>query len=125
VAFLVALPYSSDEESFTYQSSGCLGSPDRAVDDVDIWVEGSDILMAHHDAVYNCCSHVVVYWEDHRPLIKLIEREDYPDSEPCRCMCNHEVSARLSNLPAGTYTVEVWDGMAERLLASSVVEVGQ
>ena len=124
VAFLLALPHSADEEHFTYQSSSCTGEPTREPGRIEIHVEGSDIVMAHHDAVYNCCARVVVYVEDKRPLIEFIEQEEYHDSEPCRCLCTYELAARLSNLPAGQYTVQVWNGAAQSLVAEETVVVG-
>ena len=50
----------------------------------------------------------------------------------CRCMCNSEISARIENLPEGTYTVNVYekglntDGslMQEKLITSEYVTIG-
>ena len=123
VAFLLALPYPPEEEPFTYQASSCLGEPTRVPDRIEIWVEGHDIYMAHQDAVYNCCAQMVVYLEDQRPLLKLIEQEAYPDSQPCRCLCTYQLSAHIANLPPGTYTVQVWNGGAGTLLAERQVTV--
>jgi hypothetical protein len=123
VAFLLALPYAEAQESFSYQSSSCTGEPTREPGRIEIHVEGADIVLAHHDAVYNCCAHVVVYLEDERPLIRFVEQEEYHDSEPCRCLCTYELGARLSNLPAGSYTVQVWNGAAQTLLAEQTVVV--
>jgi hypothetical protein len=116
VAFLLALPYSSNEESFSYDASSCLGDATRGVDRIELWAEGCDIVMSHHEALYNCCAQMTVYLEDQPPLFKLTEQEEYPDSEPCRCMCPHELGARIANLPPGTYFVQVWDSAADKLL---------
>jgi YVTN family beta-propeller protein len=123
VAYLLAVPHSAPEGSFTYQASGCLGEPARVPDRIDIWVESHDIAMAHHDAVYNCCAQMAVYLEDRRPLLKLIEQEEYPDSQPCRCLCSYELGARIANLPPGTYVVQVWNGAEGQLLAEETVTV--
>jgi YVTN family beta-propeller protein len=123
VAFLLALPAAPGEGYLTYQASSCLGEPSRARQRIDIWVEGRDIVMAHHDAVYNCCAQMVVYLEDQRPLLKLIEQEEYGVDEPCRCQCTYELAARIANLPLGKYIVQVWNGAAQQLLAEQTVAV--
>ena len=79
--------------------------------------------MAHDNAIYNCCAQMVVYLEDQRPLLKLIEAEEYPDRGPCRCICSYELGARIANLPPGTYVVQVWNRAQERLLAEKTVTV--
>ena len=123
-AFLLALPYSSSEEHFFYNVGPCKGSPTRSVGGIEIGVDGRDIWMLHQDAQYNCCAQVVVYFEDQRPLLKFIEQESYPDTPPCRCICPYDISARATNLPPGTYQVEVWNGTAQQLSAEVVVTVG-
>jgi YVTN family beta-propeller protein len=123
VAFMLALPYPPEEEPFTYQASSCLGEPTRAPERIDIWAEGHDIHMAHQDAAYNCCAQMVVYLEDSRPLLKLVEQETYPDSSPCRCLCTYQLGARMTNLPPGIYQVQVWNGAAGILLGEKEVRV--
>ncbi len=90
---------------------------------VRIGVEGDDLVMFHEDAVYNCCAVIVVELEDRRPLLKLVERETYPTGGPCRCVCTWDISARVSDLPPGTYQVEVWDGMRPELLARAEIVI--
>jgi hypothetical protein len=123
-AFLLALPYTPGEAAYTYEVSGCLGPPSRAPERIEIWVEGHDIVMAHHNAVYNCCAQMVIYLEGQRPLLKWTEQEEYPDSEPCRCLCSYELGARIANLPPGTYVVQLWNGSTEQMLAEQRVTVG-
>ncbi len=95
---------------FSYAASDCLDSPGRARgDQVEIWVEGHDIVMEHREATYNCCATMVIDLIDQRPLLQLIERETYPQGGPCDCLCPYDLSARISDLPPGTYLVEVWD----------------
>jgi len=123
VAFMLTLPCPSDEESFTYQASSCLGPPTRGPGRIDIRVEGHDIVMAHTGATYNCCAQMVVYLEDHSPLLRLTEQEEYPDSAPCRCECSYDLGARIANLSPGTYQVQVWNGTTDTLLAEQAVAV--
>ena len=105
---------------FSYESSGCLGPLKRADegDQVDIWVEGRDIVMEHRGAIYNCCATMVVDLVDQRPLLQLIERETYPQGGPCHCLCPYDLSVRIPNLPPGTYLVEVWDEGKTHLFGS-------
>jgi len=123
VAFLEALPYAPDEGAFTYQASGCLATTRGQTERIDIWVEGSDIVMAHHGAVYNCCASVVVYHENQNPLLQLVEREEYHDSEPCRCLCPYDLGARLSHLSPGAYQVQVLKGATGAVLIEETVVI--
>jgi hypothetical protein len=111
-------------EGFSYEASDCLDSSGRAEgDDVEIWVEGRDIMMKHSGAIYNCCATMVVDLIDQRPLLQLIEQETYPDSSPCYCLCPYDLSARIPDLPPGTYQVEVWDESKTHLFSSAWVTV--
>ena len=123
VAYMLGLPYPAEDEPFTYAASTCLSQPTRGPARIDIRVEGHDIVMAHDGAIYNCCAQMVIYLQDRSPLFKLVEQEEYPDSEPCRCLCPYQLGARIANLPAGTYGVQVWDGTTDTLLAEERVTV--
>jgi YVTN family beta-propeller protein len=122
VAYLLSLP-GSEEEPFTYQASTCLGQPTFGPEQINIWVEGHDIVMAHHGAIYNCCAQMVIYLEEHAPLFKLIEMEEYPDSGACFCLCPYQLGARIANLAPGTYRVQVWNGVEQKLLLEQAVDV--
>ncbi len=95
---------------FEYDVQGCLGSATTADDQVEIYVEGNDIVMHHYSAIYNCCAAIVVDLIDEHPLLKLVERETYPGGYGCFCTCPYDISARIPNLPSGNYRVEVWNG---------------
>jgi len=108
---------------FSFAASDCLGSASRANAEVKIWVEGQDIVMEHQGAIYNCCAKIVIDFLDQRPTLKLIERETYPDSSPCHCLCPYDLSARIAGLPPGIYLVEVWDESQTRLFGSAWVTI--
>ena len=111
-------------EGFSYTVSDCLGSASEARgDEVKIWVEGQDIVMEHHGAIYNCCATVVIDFLDQRPTLKLIERETYPHSAPCHCLCPYDLSARIAGLPPGDYRVEVWNAEQTHLFGSAWVTI--
>ncbi len=119
---LVLKAYS--ETNFSYETSDCLESLGKADgDQVEIWVEGRDIVMEHSGAIYNCCATMVVDLIDQRPLLQLIERETYPQSGPCYCLCPYDLSARIPDLPPDTYQVEVWDESKTHLFGSAWVTV--
>jgi hypothetical protein len=122
---IVMKGYNYPEAGFSYQVSGCLRSASRANDEVKIWVEGQDIVMEHHGAIYDCCAKVVIDFVDQRPTLKLIERETYPyyPSIPCPCICPYDLSARITGLPPGDYLVEVWDRDQTRLFGSAWVTI--
>jgi hypothetical protein len=111
--------------SFSFAISGCLGSASRANDEVKIWVEGQDIVMEHHEAIYDCCAKMVIDFVDQRPTLKLIERETYPyyPGIPCPCLCPYDLSARIAGLPPGDYLVEVWNAEQTRLFGSAWVTI--
>ncbi len=112
------------EAGFSYETSDCLASSGKADgDQVEIWVEGHDIVMEHRGATYNCCATMVVDLIDQRPLLQLIERETYPQGGPCDCLCPYDLSARIPNLPPDTYQVEVWDESKTHLFGSAWVTV--
>jgi hypothetical protein len=110
---------------FSFAVSGCLRSASRANDEVKIWVEGQDIVMEHHGAIYDCCAKMVIDFVDQRPTLKLIERETYPyyPGIPCPCICPYDLSARITGLPPGTYLVEVWNRDQTRLFGSAWVTI--
>ena len=105
---------------FSFVVSECLGSASRANAEVEIWVEGQDIVMEHHGAIYNCCAKIVIDFVDQRPLLKLIEQET---GMPCHCLCPYDLSARIMGLPPGTYLVEVWNAEQTRLFGSAWVTI--
>jgi len=110
---------------FSFAVSKCLRSASTANAEVEIWVEGQDIVMEHHGAIYNCCAKVVIDFVDQRPTLKLIERETYHyyPSIPCPCICPYDLSARITGLPPGAYLVEVWDRDQTRLFGSAWVTI--
>ena len=63
--------------------------------------------VVHTDATHNCCAEadeIVIALEVDGTTIKLTEAATV--ANPCRCLCCFDVEATLSDLDAGTYTVE-------------------
>ena len=54
---------------------------------------------------YVCCAELALAAGRDGDIIRLIETNV---GQVCRCMCGYPVTVNLTNLPAGTYTVEVW-----------------
>ncbi len=123
VAFMLALPEPETVEGFRYEVGPCHEVGAQGAGGIRIGVEGRDVWMAHDDARYNCCARVAVFLEGERPLLKFVEQETYLDTQPCRCLCNYDLTARATNLPPGTYHVEVWNGGTQELLAEAAVTV--
>ena len=71
---------------------------------VEITVRGGDIHV-EQNLSYVCCAELAIAAGQDGDVIKLIETNV---GEVCRCMCRYPVTARLADLPPGTYTVEVW-----------------
>jgi len=122
--YLPFIAQRSSGEGFQYESSECLNSSDRGESEqVEIRVEGRDVVMEHRGVVYNCCATMVIDLIDQRPRLQLVERETYSESGPCRCVCPYDLKAWIRNLPAGTYDVEVWDERRTHLLGSAQVTI--
>jgi hypothetical protein len=115
----------SYQAGFSYEVGECQETLAALTNDqVEIWVEGNDILMRHTDALYNCCAEIVVELVDRRPLFKLIEKETHPNNPPCHCLCYYEITARIEDLPPGTYRVEVWNEDETHLFGWAEVTIG-
>jgi hypothetical protein len=71
---------------------------------VEITVQDGDIHV-EQNLSYDCCAELEIAAGQSGDVIKLIETNV---GQVCRCVCGYPVTARLTNLPAGTYTVEVW-----------------
>ena len=54
---------------------------------------------------YVCCAELALAAGRDGEVIRVIETNV---GQVCRCMCGYPVTADLTGLPAGTYTVEVW-----------------
>ena len=102
---------------------GCLDTTVRAEDLVDIYLEGNDVVVRHDKVIYNCCAEIVVHLIDERPVLMLVECEDYSGSAPCRCLCPYNVSARVPDLPPGRYLVQVWNCDQSHLYGEAKVTV--
>jgi hypothetical protein len=119
-------PTPTPPPSLSYKASDCLKvrrGPEEGK--VEIYVEGNDVVMEHNGVVYNCCAEVVVELVDSRPLLKLIEKETYPDRPPCRCQCPRDITAKVEDLPPGTYNVEVWNEGLTHLFGRAEVTIGR
>lgn len=92
----------------TYEVSGC--AKGFALDRIQEWegtettVEGGAVVI-HDRVAYVCCATLTVKMQQEDKVIKVAERNV---GEVCRCMCGYVVNARITNLPAGTYVVQVW-----------------
>jgi hypothetical protein len=91
---------------------------------VEITVQDG-VVQVEQNLSYVCCAELEIAVGRSGNAIKLIETNV---GEVCRCMCGYPVTARLTGLPAGTYTVEVWgvqylDVHPLELLGSSQVEI--
>ncbi|MCX8187749.1 MAG: hypothetical protein N3F65_03970 [Nitrososphaeria archaeon] len=99
----------------TYEVGGCLdqvmdeirrGAPIGSV--VEVEVEESSIKLLHH-LRYVCCAEIKAELEtveevDDQILLRIRERNA---GEMCRCICDYEVSMKISGLKPGTYKLQV------------------
>jgi hypothetical protein len=105
------------EPQLSYEVSEC--NQDIGVDQladwakVDIAVQG-DAVEIDQNLAYVCCAEVEIDVEQEEDIVKVIEKNT---GDMCRCMCGYEVTARISDLPSGRYTIQVW-GVAYRDLES-------
>ncbi len=92
----------------TYHVGSCtkgaaLAQP-QAWEHVDIRVEGHTVHI-HHRLPYVCCAKIALRLDREDHVLKVVERNV---GEVCKCMCGYEVEAEITDLPSGTYTVQVW-----------------
>jgi hypothetical protein len=100
------------------------GSPlglDLGGADVEVEVNGLEVVVEHKNAILNCClDSILVSFEQQGKLLKLVERESV--TMPCDCICPFEVVAEIEVSAPGDYLIEVWT--EARLVWSGEVEVG-
>jgi len=80
------------------------------------------LAITHRHATYNCClDDILVELSVGDGVLRLAEKEVVPD--PCRCICDYDVSATVVSLPAGPCTFEYcWaDDQAGAVCVTSVV----
>jgi hypothetical protein len=91
-------------------STGCKvpGSPAYDTDSERFVAEVVDceLIVRHIDAVYNCCiKEISVSVSVSGNLIELYETEVL--EAPCDCLCPYDITTDISNLSAGTYSIEI------------------
>jgi hypothetical protein len=89
--------------------SACKGSGlDYVASAARVSVGGGLLTITHEDATYNCASKVEMRATVTGNTIQVKEVITNPD-ELALCICTYDLSVGLKNLPAGTYTVEIYD----------------
>jgi len=93
---------------FSYTVSEC--DQDIPVDQLTAWArvditarEGTVQIRQNLD--YVCCAEIVLAMKQEENVIKIIETNK---GDICKCMCGYKVSAEITGLPAGRYTIQVW-----------------
>ncbi len=72
---------------------------------LELTVETGALHVLHRNVAYNCCvDEVTITAVLEGDTLILTEQET--TTMPCRCMCCYDVEATITNLAAGTYTVE-------------------
>jgi hypothetical protein len=93
-----------------YVSTGCKvpGGADYDTDSEQFVADvvDCDLIVRHIDAVYNCCiKEIKVSVSVSGNVIELYETEILED--PCDCLCPYDITTEISNLSAGTYSVQI------------------
>jgi len=63
------------------------------------------VIHLRQNLSYVCCAKVELSLERSGDLLRLVEVNT---GQMCRCLCGYRVEARISGLPKGRYTVQVW-----------------
>ncbi len=88
------------------------------------WYESRcDTLRVHHDErSANCCAKFAYEIDQQANSLTLIETDT--STVPCRCVdCLFDLTAQISGLSGGSYTIKVRDSKSDSLLDSTVVEI--
>ncbi len=97
-----------DEPSLSFDPGSCDESipPDSLQEwaKLKVSVENGAIHV-EQNLSYVCCAELALAAGRDGEIIRIIETNV---GEVCRCMCGYAVTADLTGLPSGTYTVEVW-----------------
>lgn len=112
--------------TFSYEIGGCeikrSGELKRSAirSQVDVEVRGAEIALLH-ELSYFCCAELVLE-------LKVVEGDDYSVlrifeenvGEICRCICDYEISIRITDLKPGRYKLEIYgveheEAQAEKL----------
>jgi hypothetical protein len=96
-------------EQVNAMQSACKGSGlDYVASAARATVGGGLLTITREDATYNCASKVEMRATVTGNTIQVKEVITNPD-ELALCMCTYDLSVGLKNLPAGTYTVVIFD----------------
>ncbi len=118
--FMIISPLLIRVETFkptlSYEVGGCLsksvGEIKRGQElesDVEVSVGDSSIKLLHH-LRYVCCADIVVEIksvekEGDYTVIKILEKNV---GEMCRCICEYEITMKISGLKPGKYKLEIY-----------------
>jgi len=96
----------------THSLSASVGPCDETIppDTLDGWAGVEAIVQdgaihVEQNLSYVCCAELALTAGRDGAVIKVVETNV---GEVCRCMCGYQVTADLTGLSPGTYTVEVW-----------------
>ena len=71
------------------------------------------ISLTHFNATHNCCGLVELHLEVEGSLLTITETEVFDEDHPgCWCMCELTLSAEITGLAGGDYTVRVVDSLS-------------
>lgn len=111
--------WNQPQPSFNYTVGQCGAS--NYQHEFNIEVRNHDLIV-HHILPYVCCADITVRVDQSDHEINFFEVNT---GDVCRCICVYNVSATVSNLDPGTYTVRIFgveykDQKAKLLYNSSV-----
>ncbi|MCX8102967.1 MAG: hypothetical protein N3E42_00780 [Candidatus Bipolaricaulota bacterium] len=78
-------------------------SPDA---DVELHVNGRNLVILHRNALTNCCLTTALEVVLKANTIEVFEREQ--PGEACRCLCPRDLSVTIYHLNPGVYTVRLY-----------------
>ena len=109
-----------------YTVGGCVeeAAAARAATDADVLIEGEgSAIHVEHRVTYVCCAELVLTVEQEGNTIRITESNV---GEMCRCLCDYDVEADVSDLDPGVYDVQLWgveyqDAHAPELLGQASI----
>ena len=82
---------------------------------IDVQMSGSSVCLVDENYT-NCCSELEVTFQQECRVLKIVEKDNYSSPVMCNCFTGSKVTVCLSDLSAGSYTIQLYRGSYKHLV---------